>query len=202
MFDVLTYEKGASVLRMLEQHIGPTVFRDGVRDYLRAHAYGNADTNDLWVSLGKIAKQPVPELMNGWIFQPGYPARDRHCQSVIRAHDHATTVQLPERRAVRPITRPAMADPTPDANHRRRQDQHLAHVADGEGHDSPAPPRLGVSTDQRGRPWLLSGALCTRPARSAPERRHRSTRRHRAVQPHQRRLGHHRRRPHAPHGLS
>ena len=73
MFDVLTYEKGASVLRMLEQHIGPTVFRDGVRDYLRAHAYGNADTKDLWVSLGKIAKQPVPELMDGWIFQPGYP---------------------------------------------------------------------------------------------------------------------------------
>jgi puromycin-sensitive aminopeptidase len=73
MFDVLTYEKGASVLRMLEQHIGPTVFRDGVRDYLQAHAYGNADTNDLWLSLGKIAKQPVPELMNGWIFQPGFP---------------------------------------------------------------------------------------------------------------------------------
>jgi puromycin-sensitive aminopeptidase len=58
---------------MLEQHIGPIVFRDGVRDYLHAHAYGNADTNDLWVSLGKIAKQPVPELMDGWIFQPGYP---------------------------------------------------------------------------------------------------------------------------------
>jgi puromycin-sensitive aminopeptidase len=73
MFDVLTYEKGASVLRMLEQHIGPAVFRDGVRDYLRTHAYGNADTKDLWVSLGNAAKQPVPELMDGWIFQPGYP---------------------------------------------------------------------------------------------------------------------------------
>ena len=73
MFDVLTYQKGASVLRMLEQHIGPTLFRDGVRDYLRAHAYGNADTSDLWVSLGKVAKQPVPELMDGWIFQPGFP---------------------------------------------------------------------------------------------------------------------------------
>ena len=35
MFDVLTYEKGASVLRMLEQHLGPDIFRDGVRDYLR-----------------------------------------------------------------------------------------------------------------------------------------------------------------------
>ncbi len=73
MFDVLTYEKGASVLRMLEQHIGPTVFRDGVRNYLHAHAYGNADTKDLWVSLGQASQQPVPELMDGWIFQPGFP---------------------------------------------------------------------------------------------------------------------------------
>ncbi len=73
MFDVLTYEKGASVLRMLEQHIGPIVFRDGVRDYLHKHAYGNADTKDLWDSLGDISKQPVPQLMDGWIFQPGFP---------------------------------------------------------------------------------------------------------------------------------
>src|SRR5262245_27154185 len=73
MFDVLTYEKGASVLRMLEQHIGPTVFRDGVRDYLHTHAYGNADTKDLWISLGKASQQAVPTLMDGWIFQPGYP---------------------------------------------------------------------------------------------------------------------------------
>ena len=73
MFDILTYEKGASVLRMLEQYIGPTVFRDGVRNYLRTHAHGNADTKDLWVALGNVAHQPVPELMNGWIFQPGFP---------------------------------------------------------------------------------------------------------------------------------
>jgi puromycin-sensitive aminopeptidase len=73
MFDVLTYEKGASVLRMLEQHLGPSVFREGIRDYLRVHAYGNADTKDLWISLGKAAAQPVPELMDGWIFQPGFP---------------------------------------------------------------------------------------------------------------------------------
>ncbi len=73
MFDILTYEKGASVLRMLEQHIGPTVFRDGVRQYLRTHAYDNADTKDLWTALGTVSSQPVPELMNDWIFQPGFP---------------------------------------------------------------------------------------------------------------------------------
>ncbi len=73
MFDVLTYEKGAAVLRMLEQHLGPAIFRDGVRDYLHTHAYANADTGDLWTSLGKAAKLPVPDLMDAWIFKPGYP---------------------------------------------------------------------------------------------------------------------------------
>src|SRR2546425_4348966 len=73
MFDVLTYEKGASVLRMLEQYLGPEVFRAGVREYLSAHAYDNADTGDLWAALGRAAGAAIPELMDGWIFKPGYP---------------------------------------------------------------------------------------------------------------------------------
>ncbi|HVQ78135.1 MAG TPA: M1 family metallopeptidase [Candidatus Binatia bacterium] len=73
MFDLLTYEKGASVLRMLEQFLGADVFRDGVRRYLTAHQYGNAETGDLWKALGEVARQPIPEVMDGWIFRPGYP---------------------------------------------------------------------------------------------------------------------------------
>jgi puromycin-sensitive aminopeptidase len=73
MFDVLTYEKGASILRMLEQHLGPEVFRDGIRGYLRAHAYGSADTCHLWAALEEVSRQPVPDLMDDWIFRPGYP---------------------------------------------------------------------------------------------------------------------------------
>jgi len=73
MFDVLTYEKGASVLRMLEQYLGTSVFRDGVREYLRRHAYDNAETGDLWAALGRAANQPIPEVMDAWIFKPGYP---------------------------------------------------------------------------------------------------------------------------------
>jgi puromycin-sensitive aminopeptidase len=73
MFDVLTYEKGASVLRMLEQYLGPEVFRSGVRDYLQTHTFANADTGDLWAALGRAAHQPIPAVMDGWIFRPGYP---------------------------------------------------------------------------------------------------------------------------------
>jgi puromycin-sensitive aminopeptidase len=73
MFDVLTYEKGASVLRMLEQYLGAEAFRDGIRVYLRRHTYGNAETTDLWDALEDSTKQPARALMDTWIFQPGYP---------------------------------------------------------------------------------------------------------------------------------
>ena len=73
MFDILTYEKGASVLRMLEQYLGDEAFRDGIRLYLRRHAYANAETTDLWDALEESTKEPVRALMDSWIFQAGYP---------------------------------------------------------------------------------------------------------------------------------
>ena len=62
MFDILTYEKGAAVLRMLEQYLGAEVFRAGVGHYLRTHAYGNTETSDLWDA---IAKGDFPEYELG-----------------------------------------------------------------------------------------------------------------------------------------
>jgi puromycin-sensitive aminopeptidase len=76
MFDVLTYEKGASVLRMLEQYLGAEPFRDGIRLYLRRHAYANAETTDLWRALEDSTREPVRALMDTWIFQAGYPRID------------------------------------------------------------------------------------------------------------------------------
>src|SRR5215472_2977520 len=73
MFDVLTYEKGASVLRMLEQYLGAEEFRKGISLYLRSHEYGNAETSDLWDALEKSSHQPVRKMMDTWIFQPGFP---------------------------------------------------------------------------------------------------------------------------------
>jgi puromycin-sensitive aminopeptidase len=74
MFDTLTYTKGGAVLRMLEQWLGPERFRDGIRRYLAAHAYGNTETHDLWDALEEESGEPVRRVMDAWIFQKGYPA--------------------------------------------------------------------------------------------------------------------------------
>ncbi len=73
MFDVLTYEKGASVLRQLEMYLGEDRFRDGVRAYLRKHAYANSETSDLFDAIQQVTGEPVAEMMNGWIFTGGFP---------------------------------------------------------------------------------------------------------------------------------
>ena len=73
MFDRLTYEKGAAVLRMLEQYLGATTFRDGIRHYLRKHSYSNTRTTDLWDALEEVSGEPVRDVMNTWIYQGGYP---------------------------------------------------------------------------------------------------------------------------------
>ncbi len=73
MFDALTYGKGSSVLRMIEQFIGEEAFRNGVGSYLRAHAYGNTVTADLWAGLDAASEWPVGEIMDTWILQPGFP---------------------------------------------------------------------------------------------------------------------------------
>ncbi len=73
MFDLLTYEKGGSVLRMLEQHLGPDRFRDGIRHYLKKHEYANTETSDLWDALEEVTGEPVRSTMDAWIYQRGYP---------------------------------------------------------------------------------------------------------------------------------
>ncbi len=92
MFDVLTYEKGASVLRMLEQYLGAEEFRKGISLYLREHEYANAETSDLWDALEKSSHQPVRRMMDTWIFQPGFPII-----SVARGAD-GKSIQLSQNR--------------------------------------------------------------------------------------------------------
>jgi puromycin-sensitive aminopeptidase len=73
MFDAITYEKGAAVLFMLEQYVGPPVFRAGVRQYIRDHREGNATANDLFGALEQASGTRVRAIARDWIDQPGFP---------------------------------------------------------------------------------------------------------------------------------
>ena len=92
MFDILTYEKGAAVVRMLEQYLGEEPFRDGIRRYLTTHAYDNTVTTDLWDSIETATGEPVRRIMDSWIYQGGYPVIE--CETV----DDGRTVRLTQRR--------------------------------------------------------------------------------------------------------
>jgi puromycin-sensitive aminopeptidase len=73
MFDVLTYEKGASVVRMLQQYLGEDRFRAGIRRYMARHQFGNTETSDLWAALEAETGEPVTRIAESWIFQGGFP---------------------------------------------------------------------------------------------------------------------------------
>jgi aminopeptidase N len=73
MYDILTYEKGAAVLRMLEQYLGPAAFREAVHLYLERYAYGNTENEDLWTAIEESTGEPVKATAESWIFQGGFP---------------------------------------------------------------------------------------------------------------------------------
>lgn len=95
MFDEITYSKGAALLRMLETYLGEENFQKGIQAYMKAHAFNNASTNDLWDALSsastsssasssssssskstkanKKGQVDVAKLMDTWVHQPGCP---------------------------------------------------------------------------------------------------------------------------------
>lgn len=72
-FDAITYKKGQAVLRMLEVFLGPDVFRDGIRRYIRARAYSNATATDLWLALTAASHTDVAAVARDWTEQAGFP---------------------------------------------------------------------------------------------------------------------------------
>jgi len=73
LFDAISYSKGASVIRMLEQFLGPDTFQKGLQVYISNNQYSNAKTEDLWSALETASGQPVTSIMDSWTKQMGYP---------------------------------------------------------------------------------------------------------------------------------
>ncbi|GJQ68392.1 Psa [Trypoxylus dichotomus] len=73
IFDDISYNKGASVIRMLHHYIGDQDFRKGMNLYLTRHQYKNTFTEDLWAALEEASKKPVGAVMSTWTKQMGFP---------------------------------------------------------------------------------------------------------------------------------
>ncbi|KAG0321007.1 Aminopeptidase 2 mitochondrial [Linnemannia gamsii] len=76
IFDAISYYKGASCIRMLSSYLGLDVFLEGIRIYIKRHAYKNTCTEDLWAALSEASGVNVGQFMNAWIKQVGYPVVD------------------------------------------------------------------------------------------------------------------------------
>ncbi|MGI4747851.1 MAG: M1 family metallopeptidase, partial [Janthinobacterium lividum] len=72
-FDLISYQKGEQVIRMIEDWLGPDVFRDGMRVYMKAHAYGNTTSADLWGALSQVSHKDVAPVATSFTEQPGIP---------------------------------------------------------------------------------------------------------------------------------
>lgn len=98
LFDLISYEKGCSVLYQIHQFIGKDAFQKGIRAYLKKHSYKNTETHDLWDALESTSRElglelPVREIMDAWVFTPGHPVievKEGDAGAVVLSQKHFT----------------------------------------------------------------------------------------------------------------
>ncbi len=73
IFDAISYSKGSCVLRMISKYLGEETFMEGIRRYLKKHAFGNTQTRDLWAALADASGKDVETVMDIWTKNVGYP---------------------------------------------------------------------------------------------------------------------------------
>lgn len=90
IFDGVTYNKGASIIRMIEDFIGPENFQNGVSEYLDAKKYETADSDDLLFHLENKTTENLSAIVNTWIRQKGLP--------VVTATKQGSSYKLTQKR--------------------------------------------------------------------------------------------------------
>ena len=73
VFDLISYQKGASVVRLAYAMLGENCFLDGLREYMDKHKYSNTVTKDLWTAWENASDLPVGDIMSSWTEQMGFP---------------------------------------------------------------------------------------------------------------------------------
>ncbi|KAH9410533.1 peptidase [Ordospora pajunii] len=110
-FDSVRYGKSASVIRMVEQYVGPDVMREGIREYLERHKYGNVSGSDVWKAVSECWRRmkgedssadindsgtssgsgaEISQMVREWMEQEGYP--------VVHVHEEDGEIVLAQSR--------------------------------------------------------------------------------------------------------
>lgn len=93
-FDDITYDKGAAIITMLNRYIGEDTFREGIRRYMRQHAFGNTVDTDLWSIMQQVAGKPILKIERDFTREPGLPlirvAATQRGVSLAEGRFHAT----------------------------------------------------------------------------------------------------------------
>ncbi len=111
-FDLITYEKGAAVIRMVERYLGREAFREGVQLYIRRHRESNSVAADLWNALSEASGQGVESIVRPWLEQDGHPVvsisrKEKDGLGIIDLRQERLLLAPPRRRRTgRQVARP------------------------------------------------------------------------------------------------
>ncbi|HEY4357154.1 MAG TPA: M1 family aminopeptidase [Acidobacteriaceae bacterium] len=72
-YGAIVYQKAPSILKQLEYQLGPESFRNGLRIYLKGHAYGNAQWSDLIDAFHTASGKDVRTWADAWVLRRGMP---------------------------------------------------------------------------------------------------------------------------------
>ncbi|MEO7936238.1 MAG: M1 family metallopeptidase [Dokdonella sp.] len=106
-FDTITYSKGSAVINMLENYVGADAWRDGVRRYMKAHAYSNTRSDDFWREVEAAAGKPITAIAHQFTLQPGVPmisldeAACENGQTTIKLSQGEFTKDRPDKKSLR-----------------------------------------------------------------------------------------------------
>jgi aminopeptidase N len=73
LYGAIIYQKAPIVMRQLELLMGPEAFRDGLREYLKSHSFGNATWPDLVRVLDARTPEDLVAWSHAWVDEPGRP---------------------------------------------------------------------------------------------------------------------------------
>jgi alanyl aminopeptidase len=105
-FDGITYDKGAAVIGMFENWVGPEDFRKGVQSYLKQYAFRNASAAEFLDAIGSASKKDVTKAFSTFLNQAGVPL----VSVSLDCHHGEPTLHLRQERSL-PLGSKGPADP-------------------------------------------------------------------------------------------